>query len=103
MSIASSLIENQPWELVDLSPNKKPIDCKGVFKAKRDVSGKIVQHKARLVIKGCAQKKEIDYAETYPPVVRYSFFLAMATKYNLDIDIFDPTWLFRKEREILSS
>lgn len=67
-----SLIENKTWELVNIPPDKKPIDCKWVFKIKRDSNGKIVRYKAQLVIKGYAQKKGINFEETYSPVVRYS-------------------------------
>lgn len=35
---------------------------------KRDKDGKIHRYKARLVIKGCAQRKGYDYEETYAPV-----------------------------------
>ena len=92
-----SLIENQTWVLTDIPPKKRPIDCKWVFKTKKDATGKISRFKARLVIKGCAQKHGIDYEETYSPVVRYTsirFLLAIAAKYNLDIDQMDAVCAF---------
>lgn len=67
-----ALIENGTWELVDLPPGKKSLDSKWVFKTKRNEHGQVSQYKARLVIKGCAQRKGIDFEETYSPVVRYS-------------------------------
>lgn len=92
-----SLIENGTWELVDLPLNRKPIDCKWVYKTKRNDSGSITRHKARLVIKGCAQRPGIDYAETYAPVVRYTsirYLLAIAAKHNLQIDQMDAVSAF---------
>jgi hypothetical protein len=39
-----------------------------VFKGKKDECGKVVWHKARLVIKGYAQHQGIDYDEVFTPV-----------------------------------
>lgn len=88
-----SLLENSTWELVD----RRPIDSKWVFKTKRDSTNKIIRHKARLVIKGCAQRKGIDYAETYAPVVRYTsirYLMSMAAKFDLQIDQMDAVTAF---------
>lgn len=92
-----SLLNNNTWTLVDLPKNKKPIPCKWVFKSKTDEDGKIIKYKARLVIKGCSQKKGIDYTEVYSPVVRYSslrYLFSMAAKYDLDITLMDAVSAF---------
>lgn len=92
-----SLIENNTWELTDLPPNRKPINSKWVFKTKTDDKGNILRHKARLVIKGCAQQKGIDYEETFSPVVRYSsirYLMALAARYDLEIDQMDAVTTF---------
>lgn len=57
---------------MDLPSDKNPIDCKQGFKAKRNCDGSIIQQKVCLVIKSYAQKKSIDYEETYAPVVCYN-------------------------------
>ena len=36
-----SLMENHTWELVDLPSDRKPIDCKWIFKIKRGSDGEI--------------------------------------------------------------
>lgn len=46
------LHENHTWVLVDPPAHRKPIKCKWVFKEKTDADGKVVRHKARLVVKG---------------------------------------------------
>lgn len=83
-----SLLSNSTWELTDLPPNKRAIPCKWVFKIKTNEKGEIVKYKARLVIKGCAQKKGLEYNEVYSPVVRLSslrYLFALAVKYDLNI------------------
>lgn len=92
-----SLIENETWQLVNLPPNRRPIDCKWVFKTKRDTNGNVSRYKARLVIKGCAQRKGIDYEETYAPVVRYTsirYLMSIAAKFDLQIDQMDAVTAF---------
>lgn len=92
-----SLVDNNTWSLTDLPRNRKQIGCKWVFKTKKDTEGQIQRYKARLVIKGCVQKKGIDYQETYSPVVRHGsirYLIALAAKYNLDIDQMDAVTAF---------
>jgi len=92
-----SQMENGTWELVDLPPGKVPLNCKWVFRTKRDATGKVVKHKARLVVKGCAQRKGLDFDETFSPVVRYSsirYLLALAAKRDMDIDQMDAVSAF---------
>lgn len=93
----NSLAENDTWEIVNLPPNRRPINCKWVFKVKRDAKGNIMKHKARLVVKGCSQREGIDYSETYAPVVRYNsirLLLSIATNLDLQIDQMDVVTAF---------
>lgn len=92
-----SLKENQTWKLVDLPADKKPIQCKWVFKIKKDSDGKVTKYKARLVAKGFTQVRGIDYGETYSPVVRSStlrMLFSLAVEYNWFIDQWDVTTAF---------
>jgi len=92
-----SLLENKTWDLVDLPPDKKALTSRWIFKTKRNANSEIKRHKARLVIRGCSQKKGIDYEETYSPVVRYGtirVLFALAAKYDLDVDHIDAVTAF---------
>uniref|UniRef100_A0A2A4JA71 Integrase catalytic domain-containing protein n=1 Tax=Heliothis virescens TaxID=7102 RepID=A0A2A4JA71_HELVI len=92
-----SLIRNNTWILTDLPPGKKALPCKWIFKTKTDETGAVNRHKARLVIKGYTQRKGVDYNEIYSPVVRYTsvrYLIALAARYNLDIDQMDAITAF---------
>jgi hypothetical protein len=61
------LARNKTWHLV--SPDNV-IDCKWVYKVKRQVDRSLDRYKARLVAKGFKQRHEIiDYEDTFKPVI----------------------------------
>ena len=60
-----SISQNHTWELVDLPSGSKPLGYKWIFKKKMKADGSIDKYKARLVIKGYRQKKDLDYFDTY--------------------------------------
>jgi hypothetical protein len=66
----SSIEENNTWDLVNLQAGHRPIGLKWVYKLKKNASGEIVKHKARLVVKGYVQKVGVDFDEVYAPVAR---------------------------------
>ena len=51
-----SIMYNHTWELVDLPPSVKTIDCKWIFKGKLKQDGFIEEYKAHLVAKGFKQR-----------------------------------------------
>ncbi|UYV83405.1 hypothetical protein LAZ67_23000904, partial [Cordylochernes scorpioides] len=88
----NSLTENDVYECTTLPPGQKPIDCKWVLKTKLNSKGEITRYKARLVAKGFAQKKGIDYEETFSPVARHDTIrtlLAIAANEDLKLVQFD--------------
>jgi len=71
---------------------QKPLHNKWIFCIKQN--GK---YKARLVVKGCEQKNEIDYQETYSPVIGQNALrsiFAIAAAKECEIIIFDVKTAF---------
>ncbi|KAL9272916.1 Retrovirus-related Pol polyprotein from transposon RE1-like protein [Drosera capensis] len=65
-----ALMRNETWNLVQPKQGMNLIDCRWVFKLKRRVDGTIDRHKACLVVKGFNHRYEIDYEDTFSPVVK---------------------------------
>ena len=66
----ASIEENHTWYLIDLPQGRRAIGLKWVYKVKRDGDGAVTKYKARLVVKGYAQRQGIDYDEVFAPVAR---------------------------------
>ena len=64
-----SLAHNQTWNLVRLPTCKTKLYNKWVYKLKEEDGGR-KRYKARLVVKGFAQKKGIYFDEIFSPVVK---------------------------------
>ena len=64
-----ALAENETWDLVDAPKGVKPIGCMWVYKVKYNTNNSVNRYKARLVVKGYTQQHDIDYDETFAPVV----------------------------------
>jgi histone deacetylase 1/2 len=65
----NALIRNGTWSLVPPPPNHNIVDCKWLFRIKRNFDGTIARHKARLVAKGFTQSHVVDFKETFAQVV----------------------------------
>ncbi|CAI7907069.1 unnamed protein product [Closterium sp. NIES-54] len=63
-----SLLENETWELCELSPGKKAISSKLIFRHKYGPDGELTRYKSRLVAKGFQQTKGKDFDEIFAPV-----------------------------------
>jgi histone deacetylase 1/2 len=66
----TALMKNKTWHLVPPEQGRNLIDCKWVYKIKRNADGSIDRYKARLVAKGFKQCYGIDYEDTFSPVVK---------------------------------
>ena len=64
-----ALVENGTWQVVDRSPETKPLHSKWVYKKKQDANGNLVRYKARLVACGNEQTYGKDYFDTFAPVM----------------------------------
>ncbi|GJX66452.1 retrovirus-related pol polyprotein from transposon TNT 1-94 [Tanacetum coccineum] len=65
-----ALHKNKTWELVPLPGGRKLIGNKWVYKIKINGDDQVERYRARLVVKGYAQKEGIDFNEIFSPVVR---------------------------------
>ena len=92
-----SLQKNHTYEIINLPQGKKALKNKWVFKLKKDGSGKVVKHKARLVVKGFQQKKGIDFDEIFSPVVKMTsirVILGLVASLNLELEQMDVKTAF---------
>ena len=64
-----SLEKNDRWVLIELPARKRALLKMWVFRIKTKPDGNR-RFKARLVVKGYSQRKGIDYAEIFSPVVK---------------------------------
>ncbi|KAL4271938.1 hypothetical protein GQ457_13G028490 [Hibiscus cannabinus] len=77
-----ALHKNNTWDLVPLPQGRKPI---------------VERYRARLVVKGYAQKEGIDFNEIFSPVVRLTtvrVVLAMCATFNLHLEQLDVKTAF---------
>ena len=60
-----SLAKKKTWDLVEFPKGRSVVECKWVFKLKRNVDGSIERYKVRLVAKGYSQVEGIDFHEIF--------------------------------------
>ncbi|KAK9212518.1 hypothetical protein WN943_001900 [Citrus x changshan-huyou] len=86
------LHKNKTWEFVPLPHGRKAISNKWVYKIKRDGNDQVERYRARLVVKGYAQKEGIDFNEIFSPVVLLTtvrIVLAMCATFDLHLEQLD--------------
>ncbi|XP_052757808.1 uncharacterized protein LOC113516220 [Galleria mellonella] len=87
--------KNNTWQLVLKPPGVTTIGCKWVFRLKDEPSGML--YKSRLCAKGCSQKYNIDYTDTFSPTVRYDsvrILLSEVCQHDLEMIQFDVKTAF---------
>ena len=72
------MVRNQTWDLVELfARGKRALQNKWVYMLKEE--GGKNRYKDRLVVKGFAQKKGIDFDEIFSPVVKMTYIRTILT------------------------
>ncbi|GKB47768.1 retrovirus-related pol polyprotein from transposon TNT 1-94 [Tanacetum coccineum] len=92
-----ALHKNKTWELVPLPGGRNPIRNKWVYKIKRNSDDQEERYRARLVVKGYAQKEGINFNKKNSPVVRMTTIrvvLAMCDIYDLHLEQLDVKTVF---------
>ena len=92
-----SLHKNNTYELMELPKGKRALKNKWVLKKKPEPNRLQPRYKARLVVKGFSQKKDIDFEEIFPPAVKMSSIrvvLGLAVSMNLEIEQLDVKTVF---------
>ena len=67
-----TLTKNHTWDLVILPSRQSVVGYKWIYKIKTHSDGAIERYNSCLVAKGFTQEYEIDYEETFAPVIRIS-------------------------------
>jgi hypothetical protein len=83
-----SMRENQVWNLIDPPNGVKTIECKWIYKKKKDMDGNVNIHIARLVVKGFRQVQGVDYNEAFSPIAMLKsvrIILAIAAYFDYEI------------------
>ena len=91
-----SLEKNDTWVLTELPAGKRALQNKWMFRIKTEPDGKR-RFKARLVVKGYSQRKGIDYAKIFSPVVKLTsirILLSIVASENLHLEQMDVKTTF---------
>jgi len=92
-----NLEDHNVMEWIDVPAGTRLLKSKFTYKRKRDSSGKIEKHKARLVACGYGQIYGVQYTETFAPVATPQSFRIMMTcalMHNLQVWQMDVTGAF---------
>jgi hypothetical protein len=63
-------LKNHTWDLVPRPHRANVVTGKWIFKHKFLSDGSLKRYKARWVLRGFTQRPDIDFAETFNPVVK---------------------------------
>lgn len=88
----NSLVENKTFTLVDPSNVNTIISSKWIYRIKSDG-----RYKARLVARGFEQKFNVDYFDTYSPVIAFDlvrWFFSIVATFDMEMLQFDFTTAF---------
>jgi len=96
----SSLTKRQVFsQVIPTPPQVFRVGFKWVFIQKRNENNEVVRYKARLVAQGFAQRPNIDFNETYSPVmggITFRYLISLAVQNRLSTQLMDvvTTYLY---------
>ena len=95
---SQAIVDNGTFVLVERTRLPKPaLKSAFIFKTKLDSAGNVSRYKARLVVKGCGQRKGVDYNEIFAPVAHHlaiRTLLAIAASEGLIVEQMDVNTAF---------
>src|SRR5271170_4140766 len=65
-----AIIAQKTWSLVRLPLGRRALPLRWVCRKKRDATNVFEKYKTRVVVKGFAQEAELDFDQTFAPVIR---------------------------------
>jgi hypothetical protein len=69
-----------------------PVGSKWIFVRKRNENNEVVRYKVRLIAQGFTQKPEIDFDETYSPVmsgITFRYIISLVAQKGLSMHLMD--------------
>ncbi|KAL5751677.1 hypothetical protein ACOSQ2_022184 [Xanthoceras sorbifolium] len=87
-----ALMKNNTWSLVPFSHSLNVVGNKWVYRVKYNKDDFLQKYKARLVAKGFHQTPEVDFFETFSPVVKASTIrvvLSLAVSFHWQVQQID--------------
>ena len=77
-----------PVDRSEVPPDAKILGARFVYRRKKDQNGHVTGHKVRLVAQGFTQRPNVDFRETFAPVVKFTsirVLLALAARHRLHV------------------
>lgn len=74
-----ALVANGTWELVPPPASYKVVPCKWVHRVKFLGTDELDKYKAHLVAKELLQIEDLEYIETFSPVIKFTMVRAILT------------------------
>ncbi|GAA5958589.1 hypothetical protein JCM8115_002513 [Rhodotorula mucilaginosa] len=77
-----------PVDRSEVPPDAKILGARFVYRRKKDQNGQVTGHKVRLVAQGFTQRPNVDFRETFAPVVKFTsigVLLALAARHRLHV------------------
>ncbi|RDX69198.1 hypothetical protein CR513_51722, partial [Mucuna pruriens] len=92
-----SLHDDHTYELVKLPKGKKILENRLFYRVKQESNSTSPRYKARLVVEGYRQKKDVNFKEIFSPVMKMSsirIMLSLATIFDLEVEQMDVKTTF---------